>query len=71
MQKFSINRFFKKNSTSFLAFVLFILSAPAFAQKGLPVLHYTLSFPEPATHSYQVQLQCSGWNKDTIFLKMP
>lgn len=71
MKNFSVNRFCKKNSKSFLAFVLFILSASAFAQKGNPVLHYTLSFTQPATHSYEVQLQCSALNKDTIFLKMP
>ncbi|MBS1730196.1 MAG: M61 family metallopeptidase [Bacteroidetes bacterium] len=34
-------------------------------------MKYTVSFPEPASHSYQVQFYCSGWNHDSIYLKMP
>lgn len=51
--------------------LLLIMLDPVSAQKSSPVLQYTISFPQPSSHSYNVQLQCTGWNKDTLFLKMP
>jgi len=32
---------------------------------------YTVSFPDPASHAYQVQLNTSGWNVDFVDFKMP
>ncbi len=57
--------------TPVFVIILFVFAVPAFAQKGNPVLHYTISFPQPGLHSYNVELHCSGWNMDTVFLKMP
>lgn len=58
---------------------LFILSLSAsFAVKGSgpdktkrPVLHYTVSMPDPSSHYYHIDLYCSGWINDTIDFKMP
>lgn len=44
---------------------------PAMAQKQPLSLHYTISIPDPASHTYQVQLQCSNWQQDSISFKMP
>ena len=68
---FSLKRLRTFFYTPFFVLLLFVIAAPAFAQKGNPVLHYTVSFPQPGTHSYNVTLLCSGWNKDTIYFKMP
>jgi predicted metalloprotease with PDZ domain len=32
---------------------------------------YQLSVPDPASHSYRVELQTQDWNRDTLVLKMP
>ncbi|MEO7209545.1 MAG: hypothetical protein ABIY35_01265 [Chitinophagaceae bacterium] len=68
---FSLKRFRVLIYTPFFLILLFVISAPAFAKKGNPVLHYTISFPQPTSHSYNIALNCSGWNKDTIYFKMP
>lgn len=36
-----------------------------------PVLHYTVSMPDPSNHYYHVEFYCSGWINDTIDFKMP
>ncbi len=36
-----------------------------------PKLYYVVSFPEPDSHTYQVELQLSNWPADTIRMKMP
>ncbi|HEY0895510.1 MAG TPA: hypothetical protein VGE15_03075, partial [Sphingobacteriaceae bacterium] len=43
-----------------------------FSQKKVdPGLHYVISFPDPDSHTYQVELQLNNWTADTIRLKMP
>ncbi|NOT74227.1 MAG: M61 family metallopeptidase [Cyclobacteriaceae bacterium] len=37
----------------------------------MPLINYTVSVPQPATHKYHVELRTQGWNKDTLVLKMP
>ena len=34
-------------------------------------MHYVISIPEPAGHTYCIELHGVGWNQDTIHLKMP
>jgi len=52
--------------------MLFSISVPvAFSQTGMPVLHYTVSILQPATHTYAVELHCGKCNQDTLYLKMP
>jgi predicted metalloprotease with PDZ domain len=55
---------------SLLIFFLFPLQS-AFSQSENPTISYLISIPEPSTHIYNVQLQCSQWKQDTIQLKMP
>ncbi len=43
----------------------------ASAQTKSPTLHYKLSFPNPAEHTYQVNLEIKNWNADSLILKMP
>lgn len=43
----------------------------AAAQKTTPQMQYSISLPQPQTHVYQVQLNSSGWAKDTIDFKLP
>jgi len=53
-----------------LIVVLFFSGFSSFAQKS-PVLQYEISFPQPASHLYQVELQTRGWHQDTLQFKMP
>lgn len=57
------------------SFLILILSTFPFvinsAQTGNPTFSYTLSFPDPVTHVYQVQLHTSGWNQDTVLFMIP
>lgn len=36
-----------------------------------PQMAYTVSFPKPETHRYHVKLQTSGWQTDSLHLKLP
>lgn len=55
-----------------LCFILLAFSpGTAFSQKATPLLRYNVSIPKPASHIYDVELQCSRWMQDTISLKMP
>jgi predicted metalloprotease with PDZ domain len=40
-------------------------------QNSNPVLHYTVSMPDPSSHYYHIELSCGGWISDTIDFKMP
>jgi predicted metalloprotease with PDZ domain len=51
--------------------LLVMNTAPVFSQEGFPLLHYTISVPQPANHTYDVELHCSNWKQDSIRLKMP
>jgi len=44
---------------------------PVYAQSGNPVFQYTISFPEPSSGIYHVELHTSGWDQDTVEFKMP
>jgi len=48
-----------------------LTAAGVYSQKAKPLLQYTLSFPQPAAHTYDVELRCSNWKTDSIHLKMP
>jgi predicted metalloprotease with PDZ domain len=53
-------------------FILFLFpTTVVLSQRPTPVLHYKISIPEPAKHTYDVELHCSQWSQDTIHLKMP
>jgi len=54
-----------------LTTMLLAAGQPADAQSGNPVFQYTLTVPEPSSHFYHVELYTSGWERDTIELKMP
>jgi hypothetical protein len=34
--------------------------------QATPLLHYNISFPDPASHVYSEELQSSNWVQDTI-----
>jgi len=54
----------------FLFCILTVWQLPAWAQVK-PVIEYTVSVPQPATHKYHVELRTAGWNQDTVTFKMP
>jgi predicted metalloprotease with PDZ domain len=55
-----------------LLLILFSFSTQtAFSQSENPLLHYVISIPEPASHTYCIELHSEGWKQDTIYLKMP
>ncbi len=41
------------------------------AQEITPAFNYTVSISQPASYAYEVELQTSGWAKDTVQFKMP
>ena len=41
------------------------------AQKENPTFNYTVSISNPSSHTYQVGLITSGWNRDTVQFNMP
>lgn len=65
----------KKYSRVFLFVVLLNIVAvkknSVQAQSINPVLQYTVSMPNPESHYFHVELNCSGWNDGTIDFKMP
>jgi len=61
-----------KASKRLVCFILFsINTSVAFSQKGSPALHYAVSIPDPAAHTYNIEFHCRNWSQDTIHLKMP
>lgn len=36
-----------------------------------PSIHYTLSFEQASRHQFHVQMHLTGWEEDTLILKMP
>ncbi len=57
----------------FIAFAVLCLAGalPGNAQSGTPSFNYTVSIPDPSTHSYHVDLHTSGWDRDTVEFKLP
>lgn len=56
----------------FLPLIVFLLSSiTTISQKNDVELRYTISIPDAATHTYNVELHCSNWKAETIRLKMP
>jgi len=58
--------------------LLFLSLSATFAVKASgpdqtiwPVLNYTVSMPDPSSHYYHIEFNCSGWVNDTIDFKMP
>ncbi len=51
--------------------VLFFSIHAASAQSSKPLFQFEVSFPDPVSHLYNVELHCSQWKQDTIHLKMP
>ncbi|MFZ1716582.1 MAG: hypothetical protein WAT88_14880, partial [Saprospiraceae bacterium] len=43
----------------------------AISQNNQPKINYTISIPNPASHSYHIRLETSGWNADELTLKLP
>lgn len=64
-------QFYKIPTLSLFSVLVIISTSTAFSQKDTPLLKYTVSLFQPATHSYDVELKCSKWKQDTIRLKMP
>ncbi|GAB4133736.1 MAG: PDZ domain-containing protein [Cyanobacteria bacterium J069] len=44
---------------------------PRTAPAATVQLHYTVAMPQPETHLFEVTLRVSGWQEDTLDLKMP
>jgi predicted metalloprotease with PDZ domain len=49
------------------AIILFSVQAPA----QVPGIQFTVSVPDPASHTYHVKLSTGGWKRDTLYFKMP
>ena len=54
-----------------ILFTSIFICSISFAQKATPVMQYSISIPQPQSHNYHVQLQTSGWQKDTLDFKLP
>ncbi|RXK58883.1 M61 family peptidase [Lacibacter luteus] len=66
-----VSTFSKCCNVAFVIAVL-VLTCNYQARAGKsPVMHYSISFPKPETHSYHVQLQTSGWASDSLHFKLP
>ena len=35
-------------------------------KEAKPLLHYSISMADPSSHYFHVELDCSGWGKDTL-----
>jgi hypothetical protein len=46
------------------AFLCLAGAVPGNAQSGTPSFKYTVSIPDPSTHSYHVDLHTSGWDRE-------
>lgn len=55
----------------FLLNIIAVMNNAVQAQSVNPVLRYTVSIPNPDSHYFHVELNCSGWKDDTIDFKMP
>nr|WP_321355960.1 hypothetical protein [uncultured Draconibacterium sp.] len=63
-----------KNAYSFCFFLLMVLFSTQFAaeaQNTKTTFSYTLSIPNPASESYQVEMDINGLQKESLVLKMP
>ena len=56
---------------AFLLNIGAVLNNSVQAQSVNPVLQYTVSMPNPESHSFHVELNCSGWKNESIDFKMP
>ncbi|PJJ07773.1 putative metalloprotease with PDZ domain [Flavobacterium sp. 1] len=55
----------------FLLNIMAVKNNSVQAQSVNSVLQYTVSMPNPDSHYFHVELNCSGWKDDTIDFKMP
>jgi len=66
---------YKQFVPSFLLLVSFIVVSAhlnrAFSQSPGPQIQYLISFPQPESHCYELELRISHINQDTIHLKLP
>ena len=64
----------KKHKLILLSLSIVLLSfnsSIVLSNTGPTHLHYIISIPQPESHSYDLELQISEWNQDTIHLKLP
>jgi predicted metalloprotease with PDZ domain len=67
-----MKRSIRQHYAQLIFFVLLSGCTTAVLSQKVPTqLHYTVSVPQPATHTYQVELHCNNYKQDTIRLKMP
>lgn len=71
--KFPFIRKLKINCTGLVVFLIAFANAgyQVSAQNKTPFLKYTVSMPQPSSHYFHVELYGSGWQDDTLELKMP
>lgn len=55
----------------FLLNIIPLKNNSAQAQSVNPVMQYTVSMPNPESHYFHVELNCSGWKEEMIDFKMP
>lgn len=55
----------------FLLNIAAIINNTAQAQSVTAVMRYTVSMPNPESHYFHVELNCSNWKEETINFKMP
>lgn len=54
-----------------LSIVIFSSTSLVCFAQNKPVMKYTVTITDPASHKYHVELRTSGWSNDTLTLKMP
>ncbi|MCK9207192.1 MAG: hypothetical protein M0P66_08785 [Salinivirgaceae bacterium] len=63
--------FLKRERTIFAAVIFYFIGfLSAFSQQVNPMFHYTISIPDPGSGIYQVELQTTDWENDTVIFKM-
>lgn len=55
----------------FLFNIITILDNSAHAQSINPIMEFTVTMPNPENHYFHVELNCKGWQDETIDFKMP
>jgi predicted metalloprotease with PDZ domain len=58
-----------RNHALLLLQILFLFSSLCEAQQ--PFIRYTVTIPQPESHSYHIELLTEGWNVDTLTFKLP
>lgn len=61
----------QKQTRFFFLLCMVAGSTHLYAQRGGPLMEYTVSMPDPSGHYFHIELHCSGVNDANVEMKMP